>query len=136
MQIQNHSVLRNDFSHHKNILKHLLIWELPKFIKSLESAGFTTREHKVRLLSTLFLPLLCMAMFILAVPFALNFSRKGSLGKLIMSGLGFGFVFYMFNNVILTLAQADRLNLYIAVIIPIVIALLIGLYMLLHFREE
>ena len=77
-----------------------------------------------------------MAMFILAAPFSLRFSRRGGLGKLLLVGLCFGFVFYMFNNVILTLAQAGRLNIYIAIVIPILIAGLTGVYMLLHFREE
>lgn len=112
------------------------IYDLLPFIDSLESAGFSTLEHKVRFFVTLSLPFLCMAMFILGAPFALHFSRKGGVGKLLLSGLCFGFVFYMFNNIILTLAQAGRLNLYIAVVIPIIIAGLIGLYMLLHFREE
>lgn len=112
------------------------IYDLNSFINSLDSAGFSTTEHEVRLLNTLFLPFLCMAMFILGAPFALHFSRKGGVGKLLLSGLCFGFVFYMFNNIILTLANAGRLNIYIAVVIPIIIAGLIGLYMLLHFREE
>lgn len=116
--------------------KTVSVYDLPEFINSLDSAGFSILEHKVRLLSILFLPLLCVAMFILGAPFALHFSRKGGVGKLLLYGLCFGFVFYMFNNVILILAQAGRLNIYIAVIIPILIAGLIGLYMLLHFREE
>lgn len=116
--------------------KTVSVYDLPEFISSLESAGFSILEHKVRLLGILFLPLLCVAMFILGAPFALHFSRKGGVGKLLLSGLCFGFVFYMFNNIILTLAQAGRLNIYIAVIIPILIAGLVGLYMLLHFREE
>jgi lipopolysaccharide export system permease protein len=116
--------------------KTISVYDLPEFINSLESAGFSILEHKVRLMSIFFLPLLCVAMFILGAPFALHFSRKGGVGKLLLSGLCFGFVFYMFNSIILTLAQAGRLNIYIAVIIPILIAGLIGLYMLLHFREE
>jgi lipopolysaccharide export system permease protein len=116
--------------------KTVSIYDLPEFIASLESAGFSVLEHKVRLFNTLVLPLLCLAMFFLGAPFALHFSRKGGFGKLLFAGLCFGFVFYMFNNVILTLAQAGRLNILIAVIIPILIAGLIGLYMLLHFREE
>lgn len=114
----------------------LTVYDLPEFIESLDSAGISTQEHKVRFVTILLLPFLCVAMFILAAPFALHFSRKGGVGKLLLSGLCFGFVFYMFNNIILTLAQAGRLNIYIAVIIPILIAGLIGVYMLLHFREE
>lgn len=116
--------------------KTVSVYDLPEFISSLDSAGISVLEHKVRFISILLLPFLCVAMFILAAPFALHFSRKGGVGKLLLSGLCFGFVFYMFNNIILTLAQAGRLNIYIAVIIPILIAGLVGLYMLLHFREE
>ena len=116
--------------------KTVSVYDLGEFVNSLESAGISILEHKVRFLNTLFLPLLCMAMFILAAPFALHFSRKGGVGKLLLSGLCFGFVFYMFNSIIITLAQAGRLNIYIAVVIPILIAGLVGVYMLLHFREE
>jgi len=116
--------------------KTLSVFALPEFVRSLESAGFSTLKYEVMFWNTLFLPLLCMAMFILAAPFAVHFSRKGGVGKLLFAGLCFGFLFYMFNNVILTLAQAGRLNLFIAIIIPILIAGLTGVYMLLHFREE
>jgi len=116
--------------------KTLYVFELPDFIASLESAGFSTLKYQVMFYNTLVLPLLCMAMFILAAPFAVHFSRRGGVGKLLLVGLCFGFMFYMFNNVIITLAQAGRLNIYIAIIIPIIMAGLIGVYMLLHFREE
>jgi lipopolysaccharide export system permease protein len=116
--------------------KTISIFELPEFISSLESAGFSTLRYQVILLNNIFLPLLCVAMFILAAPFALHFSRRGGIGKLLLSGLCFGFIFYMFNSIITTLAQAGRLNIYIAVVIPILIAGLVGVYMLLHFREE
>lgn len=116
--------------------KTISVYELSAFINSLESAGFSTLKYQVMLLNIIFLPLLCVAMFILAAPFALHFSRRGGIGRLLISGLCFGFVFYMFNSVITTLAQAGRLNIYIAVVIPILIAGLVGVYMLLHFREE
>ncbi|MCP4355110.1 MAG: LPS export ABC transporter permease LptG [Proteobacteria bacterium] len=116
--------------------KTISVLDLPAFINSLETSGFSTLRYQVVFWNTLFLPLLCMAMFILAAPFSLRFSRRGGVGRLLLVGLCFGFVFYMFNNVILTLAQAGRLNIFIAIIIPIIIAGLTGVYMLLHFREE
>lgn len=114
----------------------LSIWELGNFIHLLKETGFPTSTHEMHFQKLIATPALNLALFLIAVPFALHFSRHRSLASMILMGLGFGFVFRMFTDLIGTYGMAGQLNLILAAWIPTAMATLIGFALFLHFREE
>lgn len=114
----------------------LSIWELWRFIHLLKQSGFPTLEHEMHLQSTLSYPALILAMFLLAVPFALQFSRNQSLLSIVVVGVGLGFSFYLLTNFMNAYGISGRIDVIIAAWLPILIAGCIGLFFFLHFREE
>ncbi len=114
----------------------LPVWELPNFIRVLQQTGFATQEHMLTWHRLLAAPGLMMALFLLAAPFALRFSRNYGLGRMVLVGLGMGLGFYLFGNLIATYGLAGRLPLPVAAWAPTVVAFLTSLALFLHFREE
>lgn len=124
--------IRNSFTSPQT----LSIWELWNFVTLLKQTGFPTLEHEMHLQKTLALPAFILAMFLLAAPFSLQFSRNQSLMRIIFIGVAFGFGFYLFTNFIGTYGMAGRINVIFAAWLPTLIAGFISLYLFLHFREE
>lgn len=114
----------------------LSIWELKKFIRLLKETGFPTQTHEMYFQKLIATPALNLALFLIGVPFALHFSRHRSLASMILIGLGFGFIFRMFTDLIGTYGMAGQLNIVLAAWIPTAMATFIGLALFLHFREE
>ncbi len=114
----------------------LSVWELGKYIRTLEATGFPTQAHRLHLQRTLALPVLLAAMFILAAPFALHFSRGQSPARLMLAGLSLGLMFYLFTSIIGSYALSGRLVPTVAAWLPTLVAGLAGIAFLLHFREE
>lgn len=114
----------------------LSVWELPGFIKVLNESGFSTTAHRMHFHQLLAAPFLGMAMFLMAVPFALRLSRSGGIGQLMIMGLVFGFGFYLLSNIIAAYGLSGRLPLALSAWIPSLIAALVGMALLLHMREE
>ena len=124
--------IRNSF----NSPRTLPIWDLYSFIQQLKKNGFPTVQHEMHFQSLLAMPALIFVMFLLAVPFALQFSRNKGVLSITLIGIAFGFIFYLFSNFIATYGLSGRLNVIIAAWLPTVIAALISLATFLHFREE
>lgn len=114
----------------------LSVWAMPKFIESLKSAGFPSMEYEMQFNRILAFPALALAMFLLAVPFSLRMLRQGGVGKLLLIGLLLGFVFYLFTNIIAGYGLQGQISLFAAAWSPALIAAIVGLALLLHFREE
>lgn len=114
----------------------LSVWALPGFIDTLRAAGFSTLAHEVHLQQTFASPALMLAMFLLAIPFALRLQRFGGVGQLMVIGVAVGFAFYLFNNIVAAYSLSGRLNVIVASWLPIAVAGLMGLTLLLHFGEE
>lgn len=114
----------------------LSIWEMSKFIKLLKDTGFPSQKHELYWHKLLASPALILAMFLLAAPFALHFSRSRSTGSILLLGLGFGFMFYFFTNLVSTQGLSGAINLAVAAWLPTAIAGFLGLSFFLHFREE
>lgn len=114
----------------------LSVWELPEFIKILQENGLKTSAHVMYLQRMLASPFLNLAMFILAVPFALRLSRRGGVSQLLVAGLLCGFGCYLLANVIGAYGLSGRLPVLVAAWIPVPIIGFAGIALLLHFGEE
>ncbi len=114
----------------------LSVWQLHKFIKLLKSTGFPSQKHELYWQKLMASPALILAMFLLAAPFSLHFSRSRGTGVLLLLGLCFGFLFYFFTNLVTTQGLSGAISLAVAAWLPTVIAGFLGLAFFLHFREE
>jgi len=124
--------IRNSFSSPQT----LSVWELGTFIDRLKNTGLPTQAHEMRFQRLLASPLFILAMFLLGAPFALHFSRQRSLANLIVIGVTFGFLFYLFTTFTSAFGMAGRINIMLAAWLPTIIASLLALSLFLHFREE
>lgn len=125
-------VIQNSF----NSPRTLTVFQLRDFQSTLSETGFNTIEHAMYYHTLLASPALMLAMFILAMPFALHFSRRHGLGWLVLTGLAFGFTFHLFGNMMNAYALTGRLPLIAAAWLPPLAAILLGLYFFLQFKEE
>ncbi len=114
----------------------LTLWQLQDFITRFKDAELPTQKHELYYHRLLASPALLIAMFLLAAPFALRFSRTHSLGQVLLVGLLTGVAFYLFTNVVVAYGLTGRLPPYIAAWAPTAVAGLIGTGLFLHFKEE
>ncbi|MDD9911830.1 MAG: LPS export ABC transporter permease LptG [Alphaproteobacteria bacterium] len=114
----------------------LPLWELHTFIQRLQEAGLPTQKHELFFHRQLSMPALLIAMFLLAAPFALRFSRTHGMGQVLLVGLVTGFGFYLFKEVITAYGLSGRLPAAVAAWAPTLVAGLVGIALFLHFREE
>jgi lipopolysaccharide export system permease protein len=113
----------------------LSFWELPGFIATLESAGFSGLRHRLYWHSLLALPLLLAGMVLISAVFSLRQARGGKTGVLIVGGVVFGFVFYFISNVIYALGASGALPVILAAWAPSLAVVALGSALLLHLED-
>lgn len=124
--------IRNSFTSPRT----LNLWELKEFINKLENTGFPTQSHEMQWQKLIASPALIIAMFLIAAPFSLQFSRNQGMTKMVLVGVAFGFAFYFFTNFISAFGIAGGIDITFAAWLPTVIAGFLGLSLFIHFREE
>jgi lipopolysaccharide export system permease protein len=114
----------------------LSFWELPGFIRFFEDAGFSANRQKLYFQSLLALPMLLMAMVLVAAVFALKPNmRSGGILVRLMGGVVAGFVFYFFSKVVYALGLSSTLPVIMAAWAPAVVAGLVGVTALFHLED-
>jgi lipopolysaccharide export system permease protein len=111
-------------------------WELWRYRQVLGKSGLPTGAHTMALANIVALPVLCVVMMLLAIPFGLRFARNRGLVGSIGAGVAMGFVFYVLRNVASAYGIAGRLDPILAAAIPIAIGSLMALAMILYLQEE
>lgn len=113
----------------------LSFWTLPKFILTLEAAGFSAVRHRLYWHSTLATPLLLCAMVLLAATFSLRLTRRRFTGLLIAVGVMTGFLLYFISDVMFALGLAGNLPVAMAAWTPTGVSALFGLALLFHLED-
>ncbi|MDP6344887.1 MAG: LPS export ABC transporter permease LptG [Alphaproteobacteria bacterium] len=113
----------------------LSFWSLPRFIRTLEAAGFSATRHRLHWHSVLSTPLLLCAMVLLAATFSLRLTRRGHTGLLIAAGVLAGFLLYFVSDVVHAFGIAGNLPIVLAAWTPTGVCALLGLSMLLHLED-
>nr|WP_281070720.1 LPS export ABC transporter permease LptG [Oceaniglobus trochenteri] len=111
------------------------IWELPRFIAQLESAGFSARKHLMWLHMELSLPLLLAAMVLVGAGFTMRHTRFGRTGLMVLLALAMGFSLYFIRNFAQILGENGQIPVLLAAWGPPVAALLLPLGLLLHWED-
>lgn len=110
-------------------------WELPGFIKLLETAGFSAHRHRLYWYTLLAQPLLLGALVLIAATFALRPARRGGASWLIMGGVVAGFLLHFLSDVVFALGLASNIPIVLAAWTPAGVCLLIGASILLHAED-
>ncbi len=110
-------------------------WELPRFIRELEAAGFSALNHKLRFHSLTAEPLLFGAMILIAAVFSLRQNRKTSAFFAIGGGILTGFLLFFVSKLILNFGGTGSLPVVLAAWIPAGASTMLGLTALLHLED-
>lgn len=111
------------------------IWEIPGFIKQLETSGFSSVKHRTFLQVQLSTPLLLVAMVLTGAVFALQPTRFGNSGVMALLAVLSGFLLFALKNVAESLGEAQEVSVALAAWAPASAALLISLSLLLHLED-
>jgi lipopolysaccharide export system permease protein len=107
-------------------------WELPSFIRALESAGFSARRHLLHFHRLLASPLLLAAMILVAATVSLRPPRRGGALSMTVIGIAAGFVLYFASNLVAALGLSRAIPIHLAAWAPASVMTLIGITLLLH----
>ncbi len=110
-------------------------WSLPGFIAVLEEAGFSAVRHRIQFQSLLALPILALAMALLAAGFSMRHNRRGGVAQMIAGGVAAGFALFVVDRVAGEFGEAGSLPVVLAAWAPTVAGLLLALALLLHLED-
>lgn len=113
----------------------LSFWSLPRFIRTLEEAGFSAVRHRLYWHSLAATPVLLCAMVLLAATFSLRLTRRGHTGWLVAAGVFAGFMLYFLSDVVYAFGLAGNLPAALAAWTPSGVATLLGLALLFHLED-
>jgi len=89
-------------------------WEIPKTIKKTERAGFSTVSLRMQLNKLLALPIMLIAMTVIAAGVSMHLTREGGTLRLLIIGGVLGFAVYFADNVVSAFGEA--------LVLPIILA--------------
>ncbi len=110
----------------------LSFWDLPRFARLLEEAGFPAQRHRLRFHMLLALPVLAATMALVAAGFAMRPARRGGAAFLAAAGVGAGFSLFTFTKVVGEFGVGGALPIGLAAWTPTVVGLMLALSLLLH----
>ncbi len=110
-------------------------WDLPEFIATLDSAGFSSAAHRLHYHVLLAAPLLMCAMVFIAATFSLRHTRRGGAVYLVAGALAAGLVLFIFSDIVFALGSVDRVPPALAGWTPSAVATLLGLTSLLFLED-
>ena len=107
-------------------------WDLPSLSQNTEEAGLNATGYRLRFQSLLALPLLLIAMVLIAASFSLRFFRFGGIAKMVSGGVAAGFVLYVATKLVGDLGGAGLLSATVAAWSPAIVGSMLGSLVLLH----
>jgi lipopolysaccharide export system permease protein len=107
-------------------------WQLPQFIDLAERAGLKAAGYRLQYQKLMAQPFMLAAMVLLAASFSLRFFRFGGVQKMVLGGIGAGFLLYIMSRVIGDLSKADMLPPVFAAWTPVVVGGMVGFLALLY----
>ena len=113
----------------------LSLWALPEFITILENAGFSAIRHRLHFQSLLALPLLAIAMALLAAGFSMRSARRGGVAQMIAGGVSAGFALFVLDKITGEFGEAGTLPVVLAAWAPAGAGFLLAAALLLHLED-
>lgn len=107
-------------------------WDLPLYIEIAEHSGLAAAGYRLQYQKLLARPFYLAAMVLLAAAVSLRFFRFGGVQKMILSGVGAGFLLYVLSKLTEDLSKAELMHPAAAAWLPVVVGGLTGLVALLY----
>lgn len=107
-------------------------WQLPDYIKSSAGSGLATAGYRLQYQKLIARPFLLAAMVMLAAAVSLRFFRFGGVQKMVLSGVGAGFLLYVLQKVTEDLSKAELMHPLAAAWLPVCVGGLTGFLALLY----
>ena len=123
--------VRNSFSTPETVS----FWQLPSYIRSSENSGFATAGYRLQYQKLIAQPFLLAAMVMLAASVSLRFFRFGGVQKMILSGVGAGFLLYVLSKVTEDLSKAELMPPIASAWLPVCVGGLTGFLALLYLED-
>jgi lipopolysaccharide export system permease protein len=120
--------VRNTFSTPETVS----FWQLPSYIRASENSGFATAGYRLQYHKLIAQPFLLAAMVMLAASVSLRFFRMGGVQKMVLSGVGAGFLLYVLSKVTEDLSKAELMHPIVAAWLPVLVGGLTGFLALLY----
>lgn len=107
-------------------------YELPHKIQVARSFGYSANNFDMQLQSLIALPILLVAMTLIAATVSLKFVRFGQSGIMILAGILAGFVLYIVSVIVKAFGDAGYVPPIVVAWVPVLIAMFCGVSFLLH----
>jgi lipopolysaccharide export system permease protein len=107
-------------------------WQLPSYIERAENAGLTAAGYRLQYYQLWALPFYLASMVLLAAAVSLRFFRFGGVQKVVLGGLGAGFLLYVLAKIAGDLSKAGLMPPLVAAGLPALVGGLAGLTTLLY----
>lgn len=111
------------------------LYSLPEKIKVAESFGVRANAFSMQFHSLVALPLLLVAMTLIAATVSLKFARLGQSVSLILGGVVAGFLLYVVSVLVKAFGSSGIVPPVVAAWFPVIVAVLLGVTLLLY-RED
>jgi lipopolysaccharide export system permease protein len=111
------------------------IWELPRFIKRLQDAGFAARRHQVFFHMELALPAFLIAMVLIGAGFTMRHQRGGRTGIMVLLAILLSFAVYFLRNFAQILGETGDIPVLLAAWAPPLVGIGLSLGLLLHLED-
>ena len=110
-------------------------WDLPAFINTLETAGFSGHRHRLYWHSLLAIPILLCAVVLIAATFSMRISKNWNTSVMIVCGIAAGFFLYFLTDVVYALGLSANIPVFLAAWTPAGVSLALGIASLLHLED-
>jgi lipopolysaccharide export system permease protein len=107
-------------------------WQLSSYIQLAENAGLAATRYRLQYYQLLVQPFYLASMVLLAAAVSLRFFRFGGVQKMVLSGVGGGFLLYILSKITGDLSKAGLLPALVAAILPALAGGLTGVITLLY----
>ena len=110
-------------------------WKLPKFIRLLETAGFSSNRHRLHWHRLLAIPVVFVAMVLIGAAFSMRHARFGGLGYMALGCVLSGFGYFFLSDIAAALGASGAVPVLVAAWAPPLSAVLLALGLLLHLED-
>lgn len=110
-------------------------WKLPRFIRLLETSGFSSNRHRLHWQGLLAIPIVFVAMVLIGAAFSMRHVRFGGLGYMALGCVLSGFGYFFLSDIAAALGASGAVPVLIAAWAPPASAVLFALGLLLHLED-
>ncbi len=110
----------------------IAFWELPSVIKRANLSGLPTARFELQFHTLIAKPALFVTMALIAATVSLKFFRMGGIARIIVVGIGAGFVLYVIVKLAGDLGAASLVHPAAAAWVPAIMGMLLSVTVLLH----